>query len=283
MMLCVGCATTQTAQAPEAQTEAPAEAPAQEAAAPAAVSNNVVFADVPFKAFNPKQPDGLHVYPLSGNPGAGAFTAIVKMPAGFKTPLHTHTFAYDGVALSGGLFHGVSATDIHDVEKGSVWRQPADEAHIDGCKSETPCYMLVSFEGAVDMKPAESPAAEPKGTMTKPADLQWNEVKGGVKMSVLRGNPKQGAFLALFDFPAGMQTNVHTHSASFDGALLSGTHHRGPSADSLVTLTPSSVWHEAANTGHMEKCGAEERCVMFASFAGPLDTHAVVLTPSESK
>jgi beta-alanine degradation protein BauB len=281
----VGCASTAEVKKAEAPSVAPAPEVVEEveSAAPAAKvagPSNVLFADIPFRPFNPKQPEGVHVYPISGNPGTGAFSAVVRFPAGLKMPLHSHDHNYTAVALSEGLYHGVSNAKTHDAPKGSSWHQPAGEPHVDGCKGDKPCYFVITFDGPVNMVPEKTPIAETKSHVTAYGDLTWKEVKGGVKMSVLKGNPKEGAFIALFDFPAGLQTNIHTHSASFDGLVLSGTHHRGKNADSLVTLTPNSVWHEPAKSPHMEKCGAKERCVVWIAMDGPLDTEAVELTPS---
>jgi len=274
----LGCATTAPQMAETAVEAAPAT---QVPAEPASV--NMLFDEIPFRPFNPKQPNGIHVYAIKGNPQAGPFTAVVRFPAGFMMPLHSHDFAYDGVALSDGLVHGLSDTDIHEVPKGSYWRQPAKEAHTDGCKSDTFCYFLVSFEGPVNLVMEKEALTESKGAMVKPADIPWKELRGGVKMATIRGDHTKGAFLALFSFPAGLTTNVHTHSHRFAGAILSGTHHRGADAENLVTLTPNSVYREAANAPHMEKCGEGSDCIIFASFDGALDTKAVVLTPAEGK
>jgi quercetin dioxygenase-like cupin family protein len=271
------CATTS-----EVGTDSPAPAPAPAPATAPAPASTIPFADISFKPFDPEKPEGIHVYPFQGNPKEGAFSAIVRMPPGFATPLHTHKAGYSGVSLSDGVTHGTSSEAIHVLPKGSTWYQPAGEPHLDGCQGEAPCHFLVFFDGAVDMTPAESPAAEPKSVVTPVDQLKWVEVKGGVKMAVIHGNPKEGAFQALIDFPAGMTTNVHTHSAAFSGALVSGTHQRGPGPDSLVTLTSGSVWSEPAEAPHMEKCGPDSRCIFVASMDGPLDTKAVELTPAAS-
>lgn len=255
--------------------------PPAEAAPPAATAHHLAFADIPFAPFNPEQPEGIHVYPISGDPAAGAFNAVVRFPPGLMMPLHTHTYGYSGVALSEGLVHGSASDSVHPVAKGSVWYQPAGEPHTDGCEGDAYCYFLVFFEGAVDVTPAEAPSASPTAVVWPPAEIPWAELKGGIKMAVIHGNPKEGAFHALIDFPAGMATNVHTHSASFAAALLSGTHHRGVGPDALVTLEEGAVWSEPAEAPHMEKCGADSRCVMAVSMDGPLDTKAVELTPAE--
>jgi len=253
------------------------------AAAKPATANHFAFADIQFRPFNPKQPDGINVYAIVGNPGAGPFSAIVRFPAKFQMPLHSHDYAYDAIALSEGLYHGSSDGDVHDVAKGSLWRQPAKEPHVDGCKSDTFCYFLVSFEGPVNMVPEKAPSTEPHASVTTPDAIVWKEMRGGVKMAAIRGDHTKGPFLALIDFPAGLKTNVHTHSASFGGVLLSGTHHRGASEDALVTLSPNGVWFEPAGAAHMEKCGDKANCIFFVTFDGPLDHKAVVLTPGEGK
>lgn len=254
---------------PPAAAEPPAEAPG---------ATNLQLADIPFAAFDPEKPEGVHFHAISGNPKEGAFNAIVRLPPGHSTPLHTHAASYSGVSLTEGLMHASTTEPVEPLPKGSVWHQPAGEPHVDACKSESPCMMMVFFDGAIDMTPAEAPAAEPKVSLHRADQIEWVEVKGGVKMAVIHGNPKEGAFHGLFDFPSGMQTNVHTHSASFVGGLISGTHQRGPAEDQLVTLTDGAVWFEPAGSAHMEKCGPDSHCVMAGAFDGALDTTAVEIS-----
>ena len=270
--------------APEAATE---EAPAEEAAAEEAPAPErtgaIQFADIPFAAFDPEKPEGIHVYPISGNPKETAFSAMVRFPAGFRSPLHTHQASFSAVTMSEGLVHGTAADASEALPKGSTWYQPGGEPHVDACQSEKPCYMLVFFEGAVDMTPADAAAAEPTAQINPADQIAWAEVKGGVKMHVIHGNPQEGAFQALIHFPAGMTTNIHTHSSAFVGSILSGTHHRGPNADELQTLTEGAVWSEAAEAPHMEKCGEESDCIFAVAMNGALDTNAVELTPAAAE
>ncbi len=277
-----GAAPTPVAEEAPAAQAAAEKASAPDAAPAAPTSKTFDFKEIPFAPFNPKQPKGIHVYPLNGNPKATAFSAIVRFPGNFETPLHTHKFSYSAVALSDGLFHGRAKDDKHDVTKGSFWTQPGGEAHLDGCKGDDFCYFFVVFEGPVNMTPVETPVEKSAGTSTAYADIKWKEVKGGIKMAVVSGSPKVGPFTGLFSFPKGMTTNVHTHSADFAGALLSGTHHRGASADQLKTLSPGSAWSEPAGSAHMEKCGDAEDCIMVGTFNGPLDTKNVELSTEKT-
>ena len=250
------------------------------APAPPPLVKNLDFAEIPFAPFNPDQPEGIHVYTLSGDSKTGPFNAIVRFPAGHNTPLHSHKASYIGVSLSDGFVYGHTTDSGTALPKGSFWQQPGGEPHRDSCTAADFCYIMVSFDGAIDMTPAEAPAETVTASITPADKVQWKEVKGGVKMAVAHGNPQEGAFVALIDFPAGMTTNVHSHTAQFTGALLSGSHMRGPRADALKTLSERSVWHEPRKLPHMEKCGPDANCVFAVHMDGPLDTKDVELTPA---
>ena len=279
----LGCASTaatttdETSEAVEAAPEASTEA----APAPGPIGN-FAAEEIAWAPFNPDKPDGLHVYPIKGNPYKGAFSALAKMPAGDKAPLHMHSAAYTGVTLTDGFVHGTSETDKKTLPAYSTWSQPAGGAHINACESETPCIFMVNFKGAVDMNPVETPTESgSNATVTMGSEIPWKNMREnmdkGPKMHVITGNPKEGAFDALIWLPGGMSTDVHTHSSAFAAAVISGTHQRGADATTLKTLGPGSVWHEASNSPHMEKCTGPEPCIFAISFDGPLDTNKVEL------
>ena len=132
------------------------------------------------------------------------------------------------------------------------------------------------FEDAVDLMPAEEQVAKPTAVTTVVDDLEWVDVKAGVKLTVIRGNHKEGAFVGVFDFPAGMTTNAHT--AAYSGALVSGSHQRGATTDALTTLTEGSVWLEPAGSPRIEKGGEASHCLFAATMDGALDTQPIALT-----
>jgi len=159
------------------------------------------------------------------------------------------------------------------------WRHFARGAS--SCESTEYCYFIAFFEGAIDMTPAEKAPENVTASITPADQIEWAEVKGGVKMAVAHGNPKEGAFVSLFEFPAGMTTNVHSHTANFAGALVAGTHMRGPDSNNLKTLSPRSVWTESSGSPHMEKCGPEANCLFAGWMDQALDTKNVELTPTK--
>ena len=267
-------------------TRAPAEKPevAQAAAAvhalPALASTQ--FDKIPWKPSNPKAPQGVMVHVISGDPKTGPFNAIVKAPAGLKIPLHTHAAEFHGVTLTGGMVHAAQTGVAQPLAKGSTWVQPGNEPHVDECHSETDCVFLVFFEGPLDTVFVDTPAVDPKMVVTPAADVKWVAVRPEMEkspmMAVISGNPKEGAFSALFQFPAGMTTSVHTHTAEFSGSVISGVHNRGVSPDQLLKLENGSVWSEKSGAPHMEKCGTEADCVIAVQMDGALDHEDVKLT-----
>src|SRR5215468_7625830 len=63
-------------------------------------------ADLKWTDLDPKGAPGVKIADLWGDHTKGAFGAIVKFPAGFAAPLHTHTNAYKIVILTGTFIQG---------------------------------------------------------------------------------------------------------------------------------------------------------------------------------
>jgi len=286
LAIALGLAACSPTTNPTEPAPAPAEKPdvAEAAAAIKAIpaAPSMTFANIPWKPSNPDAPQGIMVHALSGNPKAGAFNAIVKVPAGMKIPLHTHTHEFHGVTLTGGMVHAANTGVAQPLPKGSTWIQPGNEAHVDECHGDTDCVFLVFFKGSLDTMFVDTPAAEPKMVVTHADKVQWKalrpEMEKSPMMAVIEGDPEKGAFSALFQFPAGMTTSVHTHSASFTGSVVSGIHNRGVSADKLLKLGNGGIWSEKSGAPHMEKCGTEGDCVIAVQMDGALDHKDVKLT-----
>ena len=277
----LACATTSSTtheDTQEPKLEARAEAaPVAEPGPP----GNFTAEEIAWAPFDPKKPEGIHVYPIKGNPQKGAFTALVKLPPGMKIPLHTHTHAYSAVTVTEGFASGKNEGAVQVLSKHTSWTQPAGNSHVNQCQSESSCIFAINFKGAVDMKPAKEEVAGEGEKRAYPGDaIPWvpfAKAPEKVKMHVFHGDMKTGPFDALIWFAAGMQTNIHTHASSFAGVVLQGEHHRGESPEALKVLKPGSAWHEAAGAAHMEKCAGPEDCVFMVSFNGPLDSQAVEL------
>lgn len=75
---------------------------------------------------------------------------FVRMPAGFKSPAHTHTEDYFAVVIEGvGSNHPVDAEAV-PLPKGSYWFQRGEEVHVTECLSETDCLFFIVQPGKFD-------------------------------------------------------------------------------------------------------------------------------------
>ncbi len=91
-----------------------------------------------------------------GDRATGAHGTFGKFPANFEAPLHTHTFAYHGVVVSGVMtnpFGKAGEKNPPQMPAGSYWYVPAGVPHTTACVSNTPCQFFFDSEGAFDFVP----------------------------------------------------------------------------------------------------------------------------------
>jgi quercetin dioxygenase-like cupin family protein len=92
----------------------------------------------------------LRAGPAYGDLRNGRHGTFVRMPAGFKSPVHTHTEDYFAVVVEGvGSNHPVDA-EAEPLPKGSYWFQRGEEAHVTECLSETDCLFFIVQPGKFD-------------------------------------------------------------------------------------------------------------------------------------
>jgi quercetin dioxygenase-like cupin family protein len=93
------------------------------------------------------------VAPAYGDLAHGAHGTFLKMPAGFVTPIHTHTDDYYGVVISGvGVNVTVGGTEV-PLPAGSYWFQKGGERHITKCISSNECIFFLSQAAKFDFLP----------------------------------------------------------------------------------------------------------------------------------
>jgi hypothetical protein len=98
----------------------------------------------------------LHAGPAYGDLQNGRHGTFVRMPAGFKSPIHTHTEDYFAVVVEGvGSNHPVDA-EAEPLPQGSYWFQRGEEAHVTECLSETDCLFFIVQPGKFDYVLEES-------------------------------------------------------------------------------------------------------------------------------
>ena len=96
------------------------------------------------------------VGPLKAAPGFGDLTkgghsTFVKLPAGFSSPLHTHTEDYYGVVITGVVANEVdnNAKD-RPLAPGSYWFQKGKIPHVTKCLSANECVVFITQPGKFD-------------------------------------------------------------------------------------------------------------------------------------
>lgn len=90
-----------------------------------------------------------------GDLTSGKHGTFIRMPAGFVSPLHTHTEDYFAVVISGVGANG--APDAADVPlpEGSYWFQRGEEAHVTKCLSAEDCLFFIVQPGQFDYVPVQ--------------------------------------------------------------------------------------------------------------------------------
>lgn len=96
------------------------------------------------------------VGPLKAAPGfgdlsKGAHSTFVKLPAGFVSPLHTHTEDYYGVVVTGVVANEAdAATKDRPLPPGSYWFQKGKAKHVTKCLSANECVVFITQPGKFD-------------------------------------------------------------------------------------------------------------------------------------
>ena len=98
---------------------------------------------------------GVKVAVLWGDPMKGAFGAIHKFPAGFKSPLHTHSSDLHNVVISGTIIHGEADGKETRLPAGSYEFLPHTDKHTTSCDAASECQLFVQGNGKFDLKMAK--------------------------------------------------------------------------------------------------------------------------------
>lgn len=103
---------------------------------------------------DPTGAPGVKVADLWGNHAKGAFGAYLKLPAGFATPLHTHTHAMKVIFVSGTYIQAPEGKPEVRLGPGSYMMQPGGNyRHTTSCDKSADCVFFVESAGAFDLKP----------------------------------------------------------------------------------------------------------------------------------
>ncbi|HEX4439808.1 MAG TPA: DUF4437 domain-containing protein [Thermoanaerobaculia bacterium] len=111
-------------------------------------------ADLKWADLDPKGAPGVKIVDLWGDHTKGAYGAYLKLPAGFKTPLHTHTHAMRVIFVSGTYLQTPEGKTQVRLGPGSYMLQPGDPyRHVTACDAASDCVLFVESDGPFDLKP----------------------------------------------------------------------------------------------------------------------------------
>jgi beta-alanine degradation protein BauB len=111
-------------------------------------------ADLKWTDLDPTGAPGVKIVDLWGNHAKGAFGAYLKLPAGFVSPLHTHTHDMKVAFISGTYIQAPEGKSEVRLGPGSYMMQPGGNyRHITSCDKAADCVFFVESGGAFDLKP----------------------------------------------------------------------------------------------------------------------------------
>ena len=120
-------------------------------------------ADLKWMDLDPKGAPGVKNADVWGDHTKGAFKGFTKFPAGFETPLHTHTNDLEIVVISGTFIHGPEGKPEVRLGPGSYFLQPGGNyRHTTKCDKSSECLFYIQSKGKFDLIPVEAAKAPAK-------------------------------------------------------------------------------------------------------------------------
>ena len=102
------------------------------------------------------------VVDLWGDRLHGAFSSLIKLPAGYSLPPHVHTADLRIVVVSGALVHRSEGKPEIRLPSGSYLVEPAGLRHATTCDPATDCIVFVEGNRKFDMNLVDEPKAPAK-------------------------------------------------------------------------------------------------------------------------
>lgn len=100
-------------------------------------------------------PEGVAFAPIEGDRFAGAYMAMVRLPAGLVSPAHVKSANMFGIVIEGTMTHAPTGgeADAVPLPVGAYYKIPAGLAHVSSCVSTEPCVTFLYQDGAFDFVP----------------------------------------------------------------------------------------------------------------------------------
>ena len=108
---------------------------------------------------------------ITGDYKKGPYSGLLKLPAGFTSPLHKHTGDYEAILVEGSMKHWLKGEDGSKAAKldpGSYWTMPGKLDHVSACAPGKDCVIYVWQKTKFDFIASEPAAGAGSGSGAKP-------------------------------------------------------------------------------------------------------------------
>ncbi len=267
---------------PAATDKAPEETkPVEPPPPPRKVMKSMTPTELTWNPLVPEAGDkGPMVASLWGDMQAGPNGFFIKLPAGDKGMLHTHTADYHGVGVTASAAKQDGGKQ-HTVALGTYWFQPGGKAHLNACPGKTPCVAFIEFNtDKFDFAPAKAE----KGAKADPAAIEktlkaakWTPFDDknpkGPARSALWGDGTKEATGMYIRVPAGNQSYWHIHKADYHAVVLAGTVNNIESGSEAKDLPVGSYYMQPGGNKHTTNCKAGgPDCIIYVYSVGAFET-----------
>jgi quercetin dioxygenase-like cupin family protein len=240
----------------------------------------IAASSLQYASLDPSKPGSPELAVVTGDPklGGGFF---LKLPAGFKSGLHTHSSDYHAVVISGAPKHWLAGQEkaAKPLGIGTYWFQPGTQPHGDECTGTEPCVLYLVLPGPFDFQP--TPNAKP----VKPGKYLLIERKSlkfapmdpkqptGPKMAIVSGDPKTGPVAFIIELPPGANSGLHSHTSEYHAVVLEGApaHWLPHEKNEGEPLTPGTYWFQPGGYDHGDRCTSTTPCRTFVMMPKALD------------
>ncbi|MDX6474281.1 MAG: hypothetical protein QOK22_3097 [Gaiellaceae bacterium] len=213
---------------------------------------------------------------LNEDPDTGAFTMVVKLPAGTADPARgSHASDEEMFLLEGDL-----TIDGESFKAPAYWHFPAGTVHGDA-RTDGGATLIEAFTGPCDFTPATDAelAAAPVSRGIDVDALEWkatNELRenytyAGPVSKVLRGDPERTGFTSMARLPAGYShPDLAYHQCTQEQFLLEGSvNETGKDRHALA------YWCHPPGEVHGKSFTTDEACTSILFFDGPWEVTVV--------
>ncbi len=102
---------------------------------------------------SPDNPQGPQMAVLWGDFKKGTSGFLLKVPAGYSSPMHVHSSDYHGVQIQGSSSHPAEGeAEAKQLPPGSHWTVPGGLSHVSKCAAGSDCIMFATVNGKFDTK-----------------------------------------------------------------------------------------------------------------------------------